>query len=187
MRLPHLLLLTDAGQLPAGRDLVGTVAACVSAGLEAVVVREHHLPSAERRELVAALAELPGLAVISSRTPDPAAHGVHLAVGQPPPEQGTWGRSCHNRDEVGRARGEGADYVTLSPYAASASKPGYGPPLDPTAYPGHAIPVYALGGIGTHNAAAARAAGADGIAVMGAVMRAADPAAEVAELLREVR
>jgi thiamine-phosphate pyrophosphorylase len=187
MSPPRLLLLTDMAQLPGGRDLVGTIAACVSAGLRAVVVREHGLPSAERRELVAALVALPTLAVISSRIAETRAHGVHLAAGQAPPPGGTWGRSCHSSLEVGRAHREGAAYATLSPYAASASKPGYGPPLDPTAFADHAIPVYALGGIGPDNAAAARAAGAHGVAVMGAVMRAADPAAVVAELLREVR
>ena len=187
MTLPRLLLLTDASQLPAGRDLVGTVAACVAAGLRAVVVREHRLPPTERRDLVAALAELPALTVISSRIDAPAAHGVQLAADQPPPARGWWGRSCHDPSEVDRARALGAAYATLSPYAASASKPGYGPPLDPSALAGHAIPVYALGGIDSRNAAGARAAGAHGVAVMGAVMRAADPAAVVADLLREVR
>jgi thiamine-phosphate pyrophosphorylase len=53
-------------------------------------------------------------------------------------------------------------------------------------FAGHAIPVYALGGIAPGNAAAARAAGAYGVAVMGAVMRAPDPAGVVAALLQEV-
>lgn len=44
----------------------------------------------------------------------------------------------------------------------------------------------ALGGITVANAAAARNAGAHGVAVMGAVMRAPDPAAVVAALLQEV-
>jgi thiamine-phosphate pyrophosphorylase len=185
MTLPRLLLLTDAAQLPAGRDLIGTVAACVEAGLSAVVLREHQLPPGERHELVASLGGLPGLTVISSRIPDAAAAGTHLAADQPP-GGGWWGRSCHSAAEVGRAANEGAAYATLSPYAASASKPGYGPPLDPAAYGGHPIPVYALGGVGPGNAAAARRTGAHGVAVMGAVMRAADPALVVDALLREV-
>ena len=70
--------------------------------------------------------------------------------------------------------------------AATASKPGYGPPLPSAEYAAAAdagIPVYALGGLGRDNAAAALGAGAHGVAVMGAVMRAPDPAAVVADLL----
>jgi thiamine-phosphate pyrophosphorylase len=48
------------------------------------------------------------------------------------------------------------------------------------------VPVLALGGVDAANAASAREAGAHGVAVMGCVMRAADPAAVVRRLLREV-
>lgn len=48
------------------------------------------------------------------------------------------------------------------------------------------VPVYALGGIDTTNAADFQAAGAHGVAVMGAVMRADDPAAVVEQLLGAV-
>jgi len=80
MTLPLLLLLTDRCQLPPGRGLVETVEACVDAGLSAVVVREHDLDPDARTSLVADLARLPGLTVISSRIVDPAAHGLHLAA-----------------------------------------------------------------------------------------------------------
>jgi thiamine-phosphate pyrophosphorylase len=183
MNLPRLLLLTDGAQLPPGRELTAAVAGCVAAGLTAVVVREHDLAPDARTSLVAELARLPGLTVISSRIPDPGADGVHLAADQPGPGIG---RSCHTRDEVLRAAAEGATYATLSPYAASPSKPGYGPPLHAEAFAGHPIPVFALGGIDPGNAAEARAAGAYGVAVMGAVMRADDPAATVRALLEAV-
>ena len=208
MTLPLLLLLTDRCQLPPGRGLVETVEACVDAGLSAVVVREHDLDPDARTSLVADLARLPGLTVISSRIVDPAAHGLHLAAAghhtcnTPSTELPSccngvvdgstacymWlGRSCHTPDEVRRAAAEGATYATLSPYAASASKPGYGPPLPAAAFAGHPIPVFALGGVDPRNAAAARAAGAHGVAVMGAVMRAEDPGATVRALVEEVR
>ena len=48
------------------------------------------------------------------------------------------------------------------------------------------MPVLALGGIDVPTAAGALAAGAHGVAVMGAVMRAPAPAALVAALLREI-
>jgi thiamine-phosphate pyrophosphorylase len=208
MTLPRLLLLTDRTQLPPGRGLVDTVEACVDAGLAAVVVREHDLDPGARTALVADLTRLPGLTVISSRIADPAAHGLHLAAagqdtcntpfaalsgrcnGQVDGSTACYmrlGRSCHTPDEVRRAADEGATYATLSPYAASRSKPGYGPPLPTAAFAGHPIPVFALGGIDPGNAARARAAGAHGVAVMGAVMRADDPAAVAQALLEAVR
>lgn len=186
MIVPRLMLLTDRTQLPAGHDLVEVVRACAVAGLSQVVVREHDLDSQARHRLVAELAAIEGLVVVSSRQPDPAAAGVHLAAGQVAPRSGWFGRSCHTIADMRRAHAEGAAYVTLSPFAASASKPGYGPPVSLDAYAAACLPVLALGGIEPANAAQARTAGADGVAVMGAVMRAADPAAVVRGLLREV-
>jgi thiamine monophosphate synthase len=184
--IPRLVLLTDRSQLRLGRGLVRTVRECVDAGLAAVVVREHDLAPAHRHALVTALAAIDGLTVISSRIADDAAHGLHLAAHQTAPADGSWGRSCHSRADVVRAAGQGASWVTLSPYAVSASKPGHGPALPSSALAGHPLPVLALAGIDPTNAAAAVAAGAHGVAVMGAIMRAAAPAAVVAALLREI-
>lgn len=183
--VPRLVLLTDRSQLRLGRGLARTVLECADAGLEAVIVREHDLVPAERHALVARLAAVDGLTVLSSRLPAPTAHGLHLAAHQTPPAHGRWGRSCHTVDEVAIAAGQGAAWATLSPYAASVSKPGHGPALPASCFADHAVPVLALGGIDVGNAAAARAAGAHGVAVMGAVMRADDPARVVAHLLRE--
>src|SRR5690606_17944553 len=83
--VPRVVLLTDRTQLPAEHCLVETVIECHRAGLEAVVVREHDLEPYARRALLAQLARLPGLWVISSRIPDPSAHGLHLAAHQPAP------------------------------------------------------------------------------------------------------
>ncbi|KAA1428037.1 thiamine phosphate synthase [Nocardioides antri] len=180
--MPRLLLLTDRSQLRLGRALVRTVEECVRAGLRAVVVREHDLVPASRAALVADLAAIDGLTVISSRVPDPAAHGLHLAADQPVCD-GWFGRSCHSVADVRRAAATGAAWATLSPYAPTPSKPGYGPPLPPGAYDDLPLPTYALGGITPGRAAAAREAGAHGVAVMGAVMRAEEPAAVVADLV----
>lgn len=183
--IPRLVLLTDRSQLRLGRGLVRTVRECVDAGLRAVVVREHDLDPSQRHALVTALAAIDGLTVISSRIPEPSAHGLHLAAHQVAPAEGCWGRSCHSRTDVSHAAGQGASWVTLSPYAASASKPGRAT-LPATAFVGHPVPVLALAGIDATNAADAIAAGAHGVAVMGAVMRAGEPAGVVADLLREI-
>jgi thiamine-phosphate pyrophosphorylase len=181
-----LLLLTDRAQLRLGRGLLRTVRECVDAGLEAVVVREHDLGPLQRSALLASLAELPGLTVVSGRVADPAAHATHLASGQAVVD-GLFGRSCHSRHDVVRAAAEGARWATLSPYAVSESKPGYGPPLLASAFADLPVPTYALGGITPENAAAAVDAGASGVAVMGAVMRAPEPARVVKGLLEALR
>lgn len=185
--IPRLVLLTDRSQLSLGRGLIRTVTECVEAGLGAVIVREHDLAPAARAALVRELTALPGLVVISSRIPDVAVHGVHLAAHQRAPAHGRWGRSCHTRDAVARAAAQGASWVSLSPYAASGSKPGARTLLQAGDFAGHPVPVLALSGIGVHNAAAAVGAGAYGVAVMGAVMRAADPASVVADLVEVLR
>lgn len=200
--LPPLLLLTDRSQLRRGRSLPRTVAECVEAGLTHVVLRELDLPVEQRTALAHQLAAI-GAVVIAAHAPLPGAAGVHcpaaaggsntmsavVAAGRNrllpdvTPCYPLRGRSCHTRAEVVAAAAEGFDYVTLGPFAATASKPGYGPPLPEAEYAGHAVPVYALGGVGPANAEAALAAGAHGVAVMGAVMRAASPTSVVRDLL----
>lgn len=186
--LPRLLLLTDRRRLPAGRSLDDTVRACATAGLTTVVLRELDLPATQRAELAGTLAR--HVTVIAARTPLPAAAGVHLAAHQPALAS-RHGRSCHDAAELRTAAATGAAWVTLSPVAASASKPGHGPALGVDEFgrllPAAAgVPVYALGGVHPANATAFRRAGAHGVAVMGAVMRAEDPAAVVGELLEAV-
>lgn len=121
-----------------------------------------------------------------------AADGVHLPERGPTVEQaraklGTpaWiGASCHDPTGLDRAAEAGADYATLSPVYES---PGKGEPLGIETFSAWVraarLPVFALGGITHANAAAVRRAGAGGIAVIGAVFRATDPANAVRALL----
>lgn len=188
--ISRLVVLTDRHQVPPGSDLLACLRQCVASGLGTVVVREHDLDPGCRHRLLRALSQMPGLRVVSSRIDDPVAAGVHLAAHQPAPAAASrtaWGRSCHSAEEVRTAAASGAGWVTLSPWAATASKPGYGPALPPTAFAGHPVPVLALGGVRPANAAAAVAAGAHGVAVMGEVMRAEQPGRVVAALLEAVR
>ena len=214
MSLPRLLVLTDRSQLPLGRSLLSTLLAAVDAGATAVVVRELDLSDAQRAGLAEPLVER-GVTVLAAHRAFPGASGVHLpaSAGSAASAAGfataaglqslsdprntcaatvtprySWavGRSCHSAEEVRRAAADGADYATLSPYAETPSKPGHGPALPTDTFDGLPIPAYALAGITPDNAAAARHAGAHGVAVMGAVMRSADPGATVARLLEAV-
>lgn len=185
MNLPKLVLVTDRAQLPPGRTLMEAVAAARDAGLTHVLLRELDLERRDRELLAHGLQQL-GLTVIAAHTKIRGCVGIHLPAGERRPRLEVWGRSCHSADEVLSAQRDGARWATLSPFATSASKPGHGPALPPEAFDGHGIPVLALGGIDPGNARDAMIAGAHGVAVMGAVMRADDPAVVVARLLAAV-
>lgn len=196
---PRLLVLTDRSQLPAGRSLVEQVERCIDAGARWVCLRERDLPDDQRlalaTSLIGPLRPVGGRLVVAAPLPAAAwgavADGVHLRRSDPvPPHASLVGRSTHDVAELRAAVEQGCDYVTLSPYAETASKPGYGPALGPAglrraidAVPLGETKVLALGGISSDNAAEAQAAGAHGVAVMGEVMRAGDPGRVIRALL----
>jgi thiamine-phosphate pyrophosphorylase len=182
--LPRLLVLTDRHHLPRRRNLVDVVTDCVSQGLTHVVLRELDLGETDRARLAERLT-VAGAIVIAARRPLPHCVGVHLSSTAMPVE-GPWGRSCHSVTDVRHAEAEGASWVMLSPFAESRSKHMRQPPLPASAFAGHHVPVFALGGIDASNAPAALAAGAHGIAVMGAVMGARRPSRVVRKLLEAV-
>lgn len=186
-----IMVLTDRRQ--ARRTLDETVAAAVDGGARLVVLREKDLPDAPRLALAerlrTVLAAVAGRLVVAGSLPGWTGD-VHLSAVDPvpAPRPPLLGRSCHDANELAAAAAEGADYATVSPVFPTPSKPGYGPPLGPAGLAalcaGTPVAVYALGGVTTRDdVAACRAAGASGVAVMGAVMRAEDPAATVKELL----
>ncbi len=191
----RLLVLTDRDQSrAAGRNLAETVAAAVAGGATAVVYREKALPHPQRRALGERVAEACGTAeLIVASDPELArelgATTVHLAADDPWPEGDDLivGQSCHGAVELAGAAAHGAAYATLSPIFATDSKPGYGPALglDELAalVADTPVPVLALGGVRADTVGACLAAGAAGVAVMGAVMGADDPAAAVRALL----
>jgi len=156
-----------------------------------VLLREKHLPREVRadlaRSLYARLEAVGGLLLVGS-DPTLAAHGVHLAAADPVPNGNPrwYGRSCHSRDDVTRAVAEGCSYATLSPVFVSVSKPGYGPALTMAALAALPLPTWALGGVDASNASDCLANGASGVAVMGAIMRATDPAAVTADILNAI-
>jgi thiamine-phosphate pyrophosphorylase len=176
--LPRLLVLTDRTQCRDG--LPATVAAAVESGARAVVLREKDLPLPERaalaRELDELLAPVGGVLVWAGLAGSAGAHAVHLSGDDdlPVPRPAVLGRSCHSTADLARARAEGCDHVFLSPVFSTRSKPGYGPALGLAGLADLAHlgpPAYALGGIGPDEVAGCLAAGARGVAVMGAVMR----------------
>ena len=176
MILPRLLVLTDR-TLGSG-SLVDTVAVAVDHGARAVVLREKDLPSPERADLAAALRALldpvGGLLIMAGAPGSGSA--VHLAAADPfpSPRPSLVGRSCHRESDLVRAGEEACDYVTISPVFLTPSKPGYGPALGPAGLASRMASarssVFALGGVTPERVAPCLAAGAYGVAVMGAIM-----------------
>jgi thiamine monophosphate synthase len=180
-----LVLLTD--RRSAAGPLVSVVEAAVRGGAGWVILRERDLPYASRRALADELrAVVPEGRLIVAGSDPLGGDAVHLAEADPLPSSPVKlvGRSRHAQSVRSADATAGGNrhtsYVTLSPIYLSASKPGYGPALGARAAAELAgeTPWLALGGIDSaERAAECAAAGATGIAVMGAVMRAADPEA----------
>jgi thiamine-phosphate pyrophosphorylase len=187
----RLLLVTDRHQAAVALDEI--VAQAAAAGVRWIWLRDRDLPAAERRALavrllVLARAHRAKLSVGGdvALAAEISADGVHLAaestraapiaaararLGQ----RAMIGVSAHGDADVAAAAAAGADYATLSPIFATASKPGYGPALGVAALARaapHGLPVLALGGVTADRADRCLRAGAAGIAVMGEVMRA---------------
>jgi thiamine monophosphate synthase len=197
----RLLVLTD--RRACTRPLTEVVRAAIDGGARAVVLREKDLPAAERARLADDLRAVLGdalLVLAGTGVPGPAVH-LSAADAVPEPRPALLGRSCHDAAELAAARD--CDWVTVSPVWETATKPGYGPALGPAGLAAllsdgllsdgllsdgllsAAPPAYALGGIdGPDRARECRRAGAHGVAVLGAVMRAEHPDRVVADLRR---
>jgi len=85
----------------------------------------------------------------------------------------------------------GVDYLGVGPLRATATKPDHAAPVGleglARIIAAARLPAYAIGGIKPGDAAAIKAAGAVGMAVVSAVTRAADPEAATAALVAEWR
>ena len=208
---PPVLVITDRGQARQGQTGAGlesVAEAAFRAGCRWLLLREKDLDARDRLTLLDRLVVLgrgfgaqvmisADSAVVWAAALATGAAGVHLpgasdvaaartALGA----QALIGYSAHELDGAVAAARSGADYLTLSPVFASLSKAGYGPRLGLEGLARLAArvpaPVIALGGVNAANAAACLSSGAAGVAVMGAVMGAADPETEVGKLLAAV-
>jgi len=190
----RLMVITDAALLK-GRDPVDACRRAVQGGATMVQVRLKHAPAhdvvALARALVAALA----VPVLVDDRVDVAlaagAAGAHLGQEDPPldalrphvPPGFLLGVSVGSAREAEGTRAWPADYWSIGPCFATATKPDAGPPLGPDGFAALArrapagMPVIGVGGITAANAGQLARAGAAGIAVVGAVWNASDPAA----------
>jgi thiamine-phosphate pyrophosphorylase len=200
---PPLLLITDSAQ--AQRPLMEIVEGALESGCRWVSLREKGLPPAHREALLGRLLSLAAAYGATAMVhhdiraaAKTGAGGVHLGDATRVAEaRAVLGRHCligvsaHAGADMDAAAAAGADYVTLSPILPSPSKPGYGPALGFAGLERMAtrsrLPVLALGGVAAESVGGCLDAGAAGIAVMGEIMRAAQPAATTLRLLRALR
>jgi thiamine-phosphate pyrophosphorylase len=200
---PTLYLVTDR-DLALGRPLSDVVAAAVSGGVTCVQIREKRASSraflAEARAVRRVLAGT-GVPLFVNDRVDVAlaaeADGVH--VGQtdlPLPEVRQLagdrlriGVSVESVADAATAEREGADYVSVSPVYRTPTKtdtvPGLGPEGVAAVRAAVRCPVVAIGGLNRETVGDVIRAGADGVAVVSAIMSAPDPAAAALEL-REI-
>jgi thiamine-phosphate pyrophosphorylase len=146
------------------------------------------LPVARARGAVLLVNDRADVALIAG------ADGVHAGQDDLPPAEcrrllgasAIVGFSTHRIEEVRAAAREPLDYVAFGPVFATATKPDAQPVVGldglREARRHTSRPLVAIGGITRDTAAAAVAAGADGVAAISAILSAADVAAEVAAL-----
>src|SRR5881397_16392 len=190
----RLMVLTDAALLK-GRDVVDVCRRAVAGGATALQLRHKgampHELAALARALVAAL---PVPVIVNDRV-DVAlaagAAGAHLGQEDPPldrlrahvPPGFLLGLSVGSPAEAERGRAWPADYWSVGPCFATANKPDAGAPLGAEGFGRLAqlapagTPVIGIGGVTAANTPALARAGAAGVAVIGAVWEASDPAA----------
>jgi thiamine-phosphate pyrophosphorylase len=199
-REPCLMLITDRQRLR-GRLLDEVASQAVEGGVSVVQLREKDLPGGDLYRLTIAVhSVLRGRALLMvNERADVAlatgADGVHLPEDSLPVAMVRRlvgaaciiGKSVHSVEAARAAAAEGVDYLQVGTVYETASKPGVAPAgvdLVRDVCAAVDLPVIAVGGITADRVAEVVRAGADGVAVIGAVMDAADPRAAAAALRR---
>jgi thiamine-phosphate pyrophosphorylase len=194
----RLYLLADAGLVPPDR-LAQVVAAALRGGVTAVQLRAKEATTLELLELarnlnavcreadvpfivndridVALAAEADGAHVGHIGEEDLSPHDARRLLGA----NAIVGVSVGNGQEAHQATSQGASYVSAGPMFATSTKSNAGPAageaLLRSVRAATPLPLVVVGGITPERAAALYAAGADGVCVGAAIVRAADPEA----------
>jgi thiamine-phosphate pyrophosphorylase len=188
-----------------GRLLPAVVADALRGGLQALQLREKDLTAGQMYELALELRQLTrdysAKLLINDRIDIAlavAADGVQLGKSSLPVSEARRilgsnrliGYSAHSADEALQAQRDGADFVTLGPVYQTPSKAMYGEPLGLSVLNEAArvmgIPVFALGGVTRAVVAEVLSGGAQGVALISAIMTAPDPTLETEALLRTI-
>lgn len=190
---PFLYLVTDRG-LAGARGLADIVREAIVGGVTLVQLREKSLLHAEfvaEARALATVCHTHGVPLIVNDDIDVAldagADGVHLGQSDASPQEARArlgaeaiiGLSIENATQARAAAALDVDYLAASPVFATPTKTDTAPPLGLEGV--RAIrrlcdkPLVAIGGINLSNALTVLRAGADGVAVVSALMAATDP------------
>ncbi|WP_324718040.1 bifunctional hydroxymethylpyrimidine kinase/phosphomethylpyrimidine kinase [Carboxydochorda subterranea] len=201
---PRLYVITDSRRTGVA-GVVPAVEAALRGGSRVVQLREKTLPTPALLELGHALRDVTrqyGAVFLVNDRIDVAkavqADGVHLGTGDMPVErarailgpESIIGASVESAAEAAAAARAGADYLGVGPVYATMSKEDAGAArgieLVRQVRKATHLPIVAISGIDESNAPPAIEAGADGVAVIAAVMGAPDPEAAARRLLAAV-
>lgn len=182
LQLPALCLITDFQRY--GRTvLMAKLTRALHAGARLVQLREPAMPEAIYEVLtrdVQTLCREHGARLLLNASPEQAlawgADGVHLnssrlmQADRRPLDNHHWvAASCHNEAELAQAQRLGLDFVVLAPVKPTVSHPN-AVPMGWAAFRRRcsttSLPVFALGGMRVEDIAPARAAGAQGVAMI---------------------
>lgn len=199
-----LYVVTDR-KLTRGRSLLKIIEGSLEGGASIIQLREKEISTRGFIELALQVKELlrryDAKFIINDRV-DVAqavgADGVHLGQDDMPAviarrilgEDAIIGVSVSSVEEARRAVEDGADYLGVSAIFSTPTKTD-APPIGLLGLQeiraAVDIPLVAIGGINAGNVRDVIRAGADGIAVVSAVMSAEDPSSAVTQLLQEVK
>jgi thiamine-phosphate pyrophosphorylase len=203
-----LYLVTDQG-LTQGRFLKDIIAAAIRGGVTCVQLREKTCSTREFIEQTLSIKELLNahhIPLIINDRVDVAlavgADGVHLGQNDMPlamaktivKDSMLIGISTHTVAEAVEAERSGADYIGVGAMFATSTKTDTVDPIGPEGLgrirKSVKIPIVGIGGINAKNAGSVIQQGADGIAVVSAIIAANDPeiaAKELAEIVKQAK
>ena len=206
MMLPDysVYVVTDRS-LSRGRTTVDVVREAVAGGATCVQLREKQASTRdflEEARALSALLRAQRVPLLINDRVDIAlavgADGVHLGQQDMPiadarrlgPPSWIIGVSAESIEDAIRAEKEGADYIGVSPVFATPTKTDTALPLGLEGLRAMRmavrIPLVAIGGVQLHNAREVIRAGADGLAVVSAIVSADSPREAAAALRREI-
>lgn len=198
----RLCLVTDRG-LSRGRSLIDVVGAAVAGGVTMVQLREKDTTTRQFLEEARTLKDLlkpRNVPLIINDRVDIAlavdAEGVHVGQSDMPvalvrqligPKK-IIGLSITNRTQIEREDARQADYLGIGPLYAQTTKADASTPLGVEGFAAlRALtqkPVMAIGGLKASNSADVLKAGANGLAIVSAIVGANDPQAAAQEVMK---